>query len=548
MDTGPMRLRNERQFDQGEGLRSPRRRIPELPAAAPIPLSDEQMASFVANGYLVLDPDLPPELHRAIFEKFVEINGADNDHDVGNNILPLVPEIAEVFDSPTIRGALGSILGPDYIMHPHRALHSNPPGSPPQAFHHDTYWGYKRKVHNHHPYWVMVMYYPQSIDRQIGPTGVVGGSQCIAQRLDDIAQIETPAEGRAGTCMLIHFDIWHRKMQNFTQSPRFMLKFQFVRMRQPTRPHWDNRSADWPTPAQLPAYAMEPVWREHWSWLRGQQGNLPRRRPQLAPSLDGLVAGLKAADAHARRAAITAIASLGPAAEPVMPQLLACLDDPSEPVGLAAAYTLGGLGEVAIEPLLAAMRANDGPNVDDARVFIDEGQKSEIEMRARNAAHGLLAIGPRAAPALVAAMPEAGPRMRKYIAFVLGELANDTPEVHAVLAAAARDADEHVRINAIEALGLKRGSAPVLAALVEALHDVEDEVRFNAALALARLGPDAEPATGELVDSLQDGNRYVVGYTVEALTRIGTAEALRAVMRHLKAARWCPMTNNRSLF
>ena len=64
-------------------------------------------------------------------------------------------------------------------------------------------------------------------------------------------------------------------------------------------------------------------------------------------------------------------------------------------------------------------------------------------------------------------------------------------------------------------------------------------MRFNASLALARLGLAAAPATGALVESLRDGNHYTMGYAVEALERIGTPEADRAIIRFLEIARWC---------
>jgi HEAT repeat protein len=509
------RLRNERQFIDGEGLRSPKARAPR-PRGEPVLLEDEQVAHFLANGYLPLTPSLPAEFHAQVFRRFLEIAGRDSDNDTGNNILPLVPEVHRLWEDPVIRGALDSVLGPDnWFLHPHRALHSNPPGSPPQVFHHDTYWGYKRKVHNHHPYWVMVMYYPQAIYPQIGPTGVVPGSHTIAQRLDGIAQIEVPAEGPGGTCMLIHFDLWHRKMQNFTDLDRYMLKCQFVRLRPPQAPAWNNRRRQWAAPKSLPAYGIEPMWREHWAWLAGRPG-------EHEPPAEGELSRI--------------------------PELVAGLDDPSEPAGLSAAYALGALGRPAVGPLIAAMQANDGDNVDDARVFVDEGQKSELEMQARNAAHGLVAVGAEAAPALVEAFAGAGPRLRKYIAFALGEIRDESPAVHDVLVRAAADADDNVRMNAVEALGLKAGTPQIAAALAAALADEVDEVRFNAALALARLGPAAEPATEALVAALDDGNRYVPGYAVEALERIDTPRASRALLTYLKGARWCPLTSNKSLF
>ncbi|HTV53780.1 MAG TPA: phytanoyl-CoA dioxygenase, partial [Terriglobia bacterium] len=69
-----------------------------------------------------------------------------------------------------------------------------------------------------------------------------------------------------------------------------------------------------------------------------------------------------------------------------------------------------------------------------------------------------------------------------------------------------------------------------------------------ASLALARLGPGAAGAIPALRAALMDGNRYVVGYAIEALDRIGTAEALATLVPFLKLARYCPLTSNKSLF
>ena len=205
-------------------------------------LNDTQINHFIANGYLQLDTQLPFDYHQSLFNKFKDIIGEDNDFNPGNNLLPIVPEMNLVFDDPIIKGALFSVLGENYMMHPHRVLHDNPPGSDPQVWHHDSYWGYKRKVHNHHPWWVMIMYYPQDTFEQIGPTGIIPGSQYIAQRLEEKDISEINVDGKAGVCMMIHYDIWHRKMKNLTELKRFMVKFEFIRMQQPKGITWDNKS------------------------------------------------------------------------------------------------------------------------------------------------------------------------------------------------------------------------------------------------------------------------------------------------------------------
>ena len=295
---------------------------------------------------------------------------------------------------------------------------------------------------------------------------------------------------------------------------------------------------------------MEPAWRSTWHWLGGSP--LPSLTPDPAVALDEALAAARDrsgdADHRARAEALADIARLGADAAPAIPALVELLGDDNEAVGLNAAYALAHVGEAGIAPLVAAMRGNDGENVDDARCFIDQGEKSELEMVARNAAHGLVAAGLPALPALLDCAREGGPRVRKYALFALGELDSDDDGAIDALVAGCRDEDPAVRLNAVEGLGLKKGCPAAAEALAAALFDGDDEVRFNASLALARLGPAATPAIGALVEALRDGNRYTMGYAVEALERIGTPEAHQALIRFLKIARWCPITTTGNLF
>src|SRR5439155_4176 len=222
-----------------------------------------------------------------------------------------------------------------------------------------------------------------------------------------------------------HYDIWHRKMKNFTNLKRFMVKFEFTRMNRPRRPAWNNRSTAWRMPKEPPPHPIEPMWQDQWRWHRGE--------PAAPPAKDNGAAA-PAADAAA------------------LATLAARLDDDSEPAGLQA------------------------------------------------------------------------------------------------LAGGVADPDVYVRINAVEALGLKATSPVAVDALSAALADPEDEVRFNAALSLARLGPGAAAAVPALAPVLEDGNRYVVGYAIEALERIATPDAITVLLPFLKTARWCPITNSGSLF
>ena len=142
----------------------------------------------------------------------------------------------------------------------------------------------------------------------------------------------------------------------------------------------------------------------------------------------------------------------------------------------------------------------------------------------------------------------AGSRARKLAAFALGEIAGTGTEVIEALCRATQDPSAAVRINAIEALGLKPASPSSVAALSRAIKDPDPQARFSAALSLAQIGPAAEAAVPALQDALYDENRYVPGYAVEALERIATPGAIRALLPFLKTARWCPHTSPASIY
>src|SRR5947209_1141904 len=124
-------------------------------------LTDQQMRQFITDGFLVLKTDHPKEFHADLRRRLLESLERRNGN-AGNNILPDVPELQSVYDCPTVRGALTSVLGPRWIMHPHRYMHGNA-NSKGGDWHKDSYWGYTRRIRNHRPWWAMIMYYPQDV-------------------------------------------------------------------------------------------------------------------------------------------------------------------------------------------------------------------------------------------------------------------------------------------------------------------------------------------------------------------------------------------------
>ncbi|GMV82042.1 MAG: hypothetical protein AMXMBFR7_32260 [Planctomycetota bacterium] len=497
-------------------------------------LTETQIRQFFTHGFLVLKTDLPREFHeqtlsecRAVLER--------RHGNPGNNILPHVPKLQAVFECPTVKGALTSILGKRYFMHPHRHMHENMQ-SAGGGWHKDSYWGYHRQIRHHRPWWAMIMYYPQDVTLDMGPTGVLPGRAHHYSRDGEPGAAQVT--GEAGTCFLIHYDIWHRATANTSGKQRFMLKFEFMRLEEPSVEgaagidRADEEEGGWPQPEGEVAHRG--MWRQLRRWRAGAEA--PAARTQAvsdASAARGAIERLSAPELADRAAAADELERLGPAAAQAVPALVKALEDPAEAVALNAVYALATHGAAAIAPCQALLRSGG-------------------EAAQRNAGYVLSSLGAEAVPALIQELRAPEAHVRKWAAFALGENPSGAArgaEAIAALAQAARDEDAGVRHHAVEALGQKSAAAKTaIPALIERLDDADMEVAFNAVLALARLGPAAAEAVEPLARCLEHENRYMRGYAVEALHQVGTAEALGVLIPYLKATRWCETTTPKSPF
>ncbi len=496
-------------------------------------LTDDQMRQFIAHGYVVLKADFPKEFHETMRRKIEEVMTKEGNP--GNNILPRVPEIQNVFDHPTVSGALTSVLGPHYMMHPHRHGHYSEPGRKTQTWHKDSYWGHA-KVRNHHPWWAMIFYFNQDVVEEMGPSAIMSGTQYYHARPGDESEVEAHVLGEAGTLALIHYDIWHKGTANISDRNRSMLKFQFVRMERPQTPTWNNQRTDWTLMnGEGLLNQHEVLWQHQWRWLSGQAGD--QAAGQNNGHVGELINALAHTDRRVRLRAADELGLLGQVAGDAIPALVAALDDDYEPVALNAAYALAGMGGEAIAPLTDVLRTS----------FQTGGLSKDA---ARNAAYALTALGPVAVPALAGLLSHESELARGYAAYALGEIGPAARPVAPALTKLANDESEWVRRNMVEALGTIGEPADVLVAtLAQALNnDADDQVRFTAGLSLARLGANAAGAMPALKCSLKDENRYVRANAVDALNRIGTPEAKDILIHYLLAARWCPSTTPENLF
>lgn len=208
-------------------------------------LSSEQVARFVAHGYLRLDQVVPPELNEEAIAAFpagmpevrygVPVPVAFPDGSFSRRLL----------DLPEVAGALRSLVGPDPAVD-HHALHIRAPheGSA-QALHADALIDVRPDAFD-----VQLMYYPQDVTEEMGGTLVVPGSHLRRINESDTGRYQN-LRGQvrltcpAGTVLLLHHGIWHGGRRNDSDTVRYMYKIRF----NPTVPQvrlWDTGDLDSP--------------------------------------------------------------------------------------------------------------------------------------------------------------------------------------------------------------------------------------------------------------------------------------------------------------
>ena len=453
--------------------------------------TDAQMAQFIAHGYITIAPDLPPEFHAEVFEKHQQVFAKEGNP--GNNLLPRIPLVRQVFDDSTVVGALKSVAGDDYYLQPHRHPHFNKAHSDGQSMHQD---GGKRW--SHRTRYLLAFYYPQDTPLERGPSGIVPGSHYFNTPAGARISEEVPLTTPAGTVTIVDYDLWHRAMPNISDDNRYMIKFLFARMSEPTAPAWHNQHADWPGSAMaLPGDEpeLQRMYAHAWSWHRGES-------PGTVSSPNG----------HTPTALFNNLVS------------------DRERTALAAAYDLAAFGAEVVPGLIDHL--ND-----------------DCEMVRRHAAYALSNIGGPAVAALTDTLAHVAAVARADAATILGDIGPTASAALPALIAACKDPHQEVRRCAAEALGTVGQDSPIaVPALIESLCDTEGQIRQVATLALCRIGHHAAEAITALEKLLDDENRYVRADALYALKRIGTTRAKDTLIRHLMPARWCPITTPESTF
>ncbi len=471
-------------------------------------LNPGEIRDFIVNGYIQIQADFPTDLHGSIYQQIEEVLAKEGNP--GNNLLPRIPEIQQVFEHPKVCGALTSLLGPDYLMHPHRYCHLNSPGSDGQTWHKDDYV-FDQKVRHHRFRWVMAFYYPQDTTEDMGPTGVLPGKQYYNTVSDTNPTQSTEQAkalcGEAGTVTIVNFDSWHRAIANRSGKKRYMLKFQFTRMGEPSQPLQGNGHTNWQSTDDDRHQGLS---RHVWNWLSQSNGE---DSMHVASDENGS-----------------------------MSQLIAGLQDTDESVRLNSAYALGGMGESVVPALMRALRAEAEvlaeKNVAHTAANPQGGNPADLY-----SSQALTEVGQSSVPALISALADVSWPTRAAAADTLGNLGSLAEEAVPGLIQGLRDESSWVRRNAAEALGTVAAPAEdIIPALIQVSSDSEMLVRLNAVMALAKIGQSTDGIVPTLAGRLSDEDRYVRFYAAAVLRQIGTPEAQNALWDDLLTSRWCPIT------
>ena len=440
---------------------------------APILLTDTQIQSYLINGYTTVQTAHDPTFHQQLHQQIETLYATTGNP--GNDILPKVPDLHQILQDPSVAGALQSLLGPDYIVHPHRHCHQNLSGSKGQSMHQDSYEN-DQNVRHHRTRWTMAFYYPHDVTLDMGPTAVLPATQYYNSAEQAHQREELPLCGQAGTVTIVHYELWHRAMPNQSDRDRFMVKFLFTRMSEPQAPSWDHRDGTWHAKGGDPPTDL---CRRAWDWMRGAENStIP-----MEAALDELDRALQA-EGEAER--------------------------------LQAVYALAARGDEAVPVLLEALRREAAERLE-SNLAAAHTNPSQLE-----AVFALSAVGRPAVPHMAALLDDKDWSLRAAAADVLGDIGDIARDTVPQLTRAVDDESEWVRRNAIEALGnIGPAAADAVPALTNRLQDGESWVRHNAAMALAKIGPAAVEAVPALKKNVE-GDNYVGANAAMALARINS--------------------------
>ncbi|EFC42848.1 predicted protein [Naegleria gruberi] len=500
-------------------------------------LSDSDLKRFLLDGYLIIKPSelsVNPQWHSNLFQYVSEIYKEEGN--LGNNVLARFPQLNEIFQDKKVRGVLTRVLGREYVMQAHRFMHFTEPGTLTQQWHKDSYFGHGRPLRSNQLRNVMLMYYPQKTVLEMGPTALRKGTQytCMDPKRykGDLPNefekgwredCDLYMECEAGSILLIHYDLIHKGSKNDLRD-RAMFKFQFSRVVEPqVDPDIVGNINGFTEFDQVDSEKLEefekntqyPIAKHIWNWMH----QIPFKQ------------------------------------EPIDSKTLTeeSLNEKGEQLRMGNHYRFALSGQY--NTLLKRMDSEDEQfSLNSAQAMVACRMPSAVQAVASKIMNGKFAhlnglIG------CMYVLSEWGPFVKsslddKSLSDLINHICSSKSKYPTV-----------VKIYVAETLGtifcnyqLQTQNETFNTALDKLMDfmtsaNFDEQTRYVSVFSTLRIGNQAERSTRALNRVLKtDQCRYVVGFALDALERIGTRDSMRIVLEYLKASRWCYMTTKSSQF
>lgn len=226
-------------------------------------LSTDQMASFVARGFLILEAVVPsaindmamvelPQMFRSWLNEFTATLA---NRPLGDDEVPLPRSGTRLVDAysgesalgqmvrvPEVAGAIASLVGPDPVVD-HHFVHLKAAGDlTAQGLHCDAI------IDPGTPFDIQLFWFPHDVAPKAGGTRYVPGSHLRQVMTEDVARYqhisgEQYFYGPAGTVIIFHQGLWHAGAPNHSTTLRVMGKLRLNPTVAQTR-LWDTSDLD----------------------------------------------------------------------------------------------------------------------------------------------------------------------------------------------------------------------------------------------------------------------------------------------------------------
>ncbi len=197
-------------------------------------LSTNEMAKFVARGYLMFEGLTPPELTE---QYLTESTGAGVAEVPAGTPLSAAyapgTALRGLVDTPAIRGILDSLVGADPVVD-HHFVHLTLGREQREAFGmKDTFpsqhWHQDSTIDTRAGFDVQIMWYPHEVTLEMGGTRYLPGSHLRVVSEAAIGRYQNIRGQRhvvcpAGSLLVLHHGMWHGGGSNRSETTRHMIK------------------------------------------------------------------------------------------------------------------------------------------------------------------------------------------------------------------------------------------------------------------------------------------------------------------------------------